>query len=232
MNGHGSRKALKTSFRASPRSIRPLYTGGPVLLTKDGKWLVSTMGEEVMVTEVSTGLSVARVRGDSTAITSLALSYHTSPPTLITCHLSTQLRYYPLPDDLPAGSETPTLTYSRQTPKHKRPHPRLHRLARQHPPGNGTDGRVRIFDLRDANSRVVGGGGAAKAKAVLEGHASVVRGIDVSDDGRWAITGGDKVVLVWDLAAEGKKGKGKAGPRWCKRSSRKSRWSLWGFFRS
>jgi U3 small nucleolar RNA-associated protein 13 len=39
------------------------------LLTKDGKWLVSTMGEEVMVTEVSTGLSVARVRGVRPSLT-------------------------------------------------------------------------------------------------------------------------------------------------------------------
>lgn len=200
---------------------------------------------------------------DSTAITSLALSYHTSPPTLITCHLSTQLRYYPLPDGLPVGPQTPTLTYSRQNTKaHNAPilvstvSPDNTLLATGSSDGivkvwdleggyvthlfrghggpvsalkfhfsssdlgvmelwtGSTDGRVRIFDLRDANSRVVGGGGAAKAKAVLEGHVSVVRGIDVSDDGRWAITGGrDKVVLVWDLAAEGKKGKGKAGPK-------------------
>lgn len=82
-----------------------------------------------------------------------------------------------------------------------------------------TDGKVRVFDLKDAASRVVSGSGAAKAKHVLEGHVSVVRGIDISPDGRFAITGGrDKVVLVWDLQGEdgGKKGKGKAkasGPR-------------------
>lgn len=82
-----------------------------------------------------------------------------------------------------------------------------------------TDGRVRVFDLKDANSRVVGGGGAAKAKHVLEGHVSVVRGIDISPDGKTATTGGrDKVVLVWDLPGgepnHGKKGKGKAvGPK-------------------
>jgi len=77
-----------------------------------------------------------------------------------------------------------------------------------------TDGKVRVFDLKDAASRVVSGSGAAKAKFVLEGHVSVVRGIDVSEDGKWAVTGGrDKVVLVWDINGEGsgsKKGKGKA----------------------
>jgi U3 small nucleolar RNA-associated protein 13 len=76
-----------------------------------------------------------------------------------------------------------------------------------------TDGRVRVFDLVDSGAKVAGGGGAAKAKAVLEGHVSVVRGIDVSEDGRWAITGGrDKVVLIWDLL-EWRKGKGKGGPK-------------------
>lgn len=84
-----------------------------------------------------------------------------------------------------------------------------------------TDSRVRVYDLRDANARVVGGGNAVKPKAVLEGHVSVVRGIDVTPDGKWAVTGGrDKVVLVWDMlsgetAALAKKGKGKAtaGPK-------------------
>jgi U3 small nucleolar RNA-associated protein 13 len=70
---------------------------------------------------------------------------------------------------------------------------------------------------------VGGGGGAAKAKATLEGHVSVVRGIDITSDGRWMVSAGrDKVVLVWDMgedggeAAKGKgKGKGRStdGPR-------------------
>lgn len=65
-----------------------------------------------------------------------------------------------------------------------------------------TDTKVRVYDLRDAAARVVvAGGTGVKPKAVLEGHVSVVRGIGVSEDGRWAVTGGrDKVVLVWDLS--------------------------------
>lgn len=81
-----------------------------------------------------------------------------------------------------------------------------------------TDGRVRVFDLKDATSRVVGGGGAAaKAKYTLDGHVSVVRAIDVSMDGKCMITGGrDKVVLVWDMEGSATKGKGKGkneGPK-------------------
>ncbi|WWD18110.1 hypothetical protein CI109_102559 [Kwoniella shandongensis] len=272
MNGSSSRKALKTSFRASPRSLRPIYTGGPVLLTKDGQWLISTMGEEVLVTEVKTGLAIARVRGDSTPISSLALSYHTEPPTLITAHMSMSIRYYPLPESAPLAATTkpPLLSYTRALPRaHSAPilvsavSPDSTLLATGSSDGivkvwdlaggyvthmfrghggpvsalrfnfpdiageerrrmelltGSTDSRVRIYDLRDASARVVGGGNAVKPKAVLEGHVSVVRGIDVTPDGRWAVTGGrDKVVLVWDLlSSEGsgqsskKAGKGKA----------------------
>ncbi|WVF70856.1 hypothetical protein IAT40_005650 [Kwoniella sp. CBS 6097] len=254
MNGQPSRRALKTSFRASPRSIRPIYTGGPVVLTKDGQWLITTMGEEVLVTDVKSGLAIARVRGDTTAITSLAISYHTEPPTLITAHMSMTLRYYPLSESAPPASTTkaPLLTYSRALPRaHSAPilvsavSPDSTLLAtgssdgivkvwdleggyvthlfRGHGgpvsalrfnfpviPGEdrrrmelmtgSTDTRVRVYDLRDASARVVGGGNAVKPKAVLEGHVSVVRGIDVTPDGRWAVSGGrDKVVLVWDM---------------------------------
>lgn len=58
------------------------------------------------------------------------------------------------------------------------------------------DTRIRIFDLSPSANRV----GNSKAIAVLEGHMSVPRGLDVSKDGKWLISGGrDSVVLIWDL---------------------------------
>ncbi|WVO19648.1 uncharacterized protein IAS62_000938 [Cryptococcus decagattii] len=267
MSGAHSQKSLKTSFRPSPRSIRPVYTGGPVLLTKDGQWIITTMGDEALVTQVHTGMAIARIRGDGTPITSLALSYHTFPPTLLTSHMSLTVRYYPLPESAPPAStpKPPSLTYTRILNKaHSAPilvsqvspdntlfatgssdgivkvwdmaGGYVTHLFRGHagpvsalhfnfptipiPKGGGeerrrmelltgsTDARVRIYNLRDANARVVGGGGgggggggnAVKPKAVLEGHVSVVRGIHVTPDGKYAVTGGrDKVVLVWDM---------------------------------
>ncbi|KAJ7103263.1 U3 small nucleolar RNA-associated protein [Mycena belliarum] len=74
------------------------------------------------------------------------------------------------------------------------------------------DTRIRIFELTDSASR---GTGSQKPVAVLEGHVSVPRGLDVSLDGKWLISGGrDSVVLIWDLSAmqrpaKGAKGKGK-----------------------
>ncbi|CAK5280627.1 unnamed protein product [Mycena citricolor] len=80
------------------------------------------------------------------------------------------------------------------------------------------DTRIRIFELTDSASRA---SGTQKPVAVLEGHVSVPRGLDVSKDGKWLISGGrDSVVLIWDLSSleepggKGGKGKGKSqGPK-------------------
>jgi U3 small nucleolar RNA-associated protein 13 len=75
------------------------------------------------------------------------------------------------------------------------------------------DTHIRIFNLTDGASTSSGGG---KPEAVLDGHVSVPRGLDVSLDGKWLISGGrDSVVLLWDLspsevsAKPAKKGRGK-----------------------
>ena len=75
------------------------------------------------------------------------------------------------------------------------------------------DTRIRIFDLSAAAARASSG---SKPEAVLEGHVSVPRGLDVSADGKWLVSGGrDSVVLIWDIsskpgsAQKSSKGKGK-----------------------
>lgn len=75
------------------------------------------------------------------------------------------------------------------------------------------DTRIRIFDLTASSSRSAG----AKAQDVLEGHVSVPRGLGVTADGRWLVSGGrDAVAMIWDLngdtsgTSSRNKGKGKA----------------------
>jgi U3 small nucleolar RNA-associated protein 13 len=71
------------------------------------------------------------------------------------------------------------------------------------------DTRIRIFDLSAAASRAAGG---QKPEAVLEGHVSVPRGLDVSSDGKWLVSGGrDSVVLIWDLSPKQPPSKTKSG---------------------
>ena len=75
------------------------------------------------------------------------------------------------------------------------------------------DTRIRVWDLTQGaeQARV---GKQVKPEAVLEGHVSVPRGLDVSEDGRWLVSGGrDQVVLVWDMTVK-KSGKGKAKEAW------------------
>ncbi|KAG9000005.1 U3 small nucleolar RNA-associated protein 13 [Tulasnella sp. JGI-2019a] len=53
------------------------------------------------------------------------------------------------------------------------------------------DTKIRIFDLTVKSDQPF---------AVLEGHVSVPRGVSVSEDGRWLVSGGrDTVLLLWDL---------------------------------
>ncbi|KAI6012396.1 U3 small nucleolar RNA-associated protein [Pisolithus orientalis] len=75
------------------------------------------------------------------------------------------------------------------------------------------DTKIRVFDLT-ATSR--NDQGALRPVAVLEGHVSVPRGLDVTPDGKWLLSGGrDAVVLIWDMTFSGatlgqNKGKSKA----------------------
>ncbi|KAI0033812.1 WD40 repeat-like protein [Vararia minispora EC-137] len=69
------------------------------------------------------------------------------------------------------------------------------------------DTRIRVWNL--ARGAVMAKKGkTVKPEAVLEGHVSVPRGLDITPDGKWLISGGrDSVVLVWNM--EGKAAKGK-----------------------
>lgn len=68
------------------------------------------------------------------------------------------------------------------------------------------DTRIRLFDLM-ATSR--NDQGALQPIAVLEGHVSVPRGLDVTPDGKWLISGGrDSVVLLWDMSSSSRSSDG------------------------
>ena len=78
------------------------------------------------------------------------------------------------------------------------------------------DTRIRVWDLT-SGAEQARAGRQVKPEAVLEGHVSVPRGLDVSDDGRWLVSGGrDQVVLVWDMNEKQlkKSGKGKEKEAW------------------
>ena len=73
------------------------------------------------------------------------------------------------------------------------------------------DTRIRVFDLM-ATSR--NDQEALRPIAVLDGHVSVPRGLDVTPDGKWLLSGGrDSVVLLWDMSASPRPTEGTTGKR-------------------
>ncbi|PQE04289.1 hypothetical protein CJF30_00010073 [Rutstroemia sp. NJR-2017a BBW] len=53
----------KTTFEPE-RTIQPIYTGGSVALDKTGRILATTLGEDVLVTDLNTGRELARIEGE------------------------------------------------------------------------------------------------------------------------------------------------------------------------
>ncbi|KAK5111573.1 hypothetical protein LTR62_004869 [Meristemomyces frigidus] len=89
----------KTTFEPA-RVIQPIYTGGAVALSEDGRLLATTLGEDALVTDLNTGAHLARIEGDGEPLTTLALTPDSRY--LILCSRSLSMRIYALyePDHL------------------------------------------------------------------------------------------------------------------------------------
>ncbi|KAF8322220.1 WD40 repeat-like protein, partial [Clavulina sp. PMI_390] len=262
---------LKTSFKKS-KVIAPLHTSGPVAITKDGTRLLTCVGEQILCTDIASGVEICRFKGDNSDITSLCVSPASTH--LAAFYGSMTLRIFDLPPPASSSSRPnivqPTRTISKchDAPVHVcRVDPSSTLLAsgsadgvvkvwdlqrgyvthmfkghggvvsalafnypretsstasymsdsRFHLITGSADTRIRVFDLTATSTR----GTNSKPIDVLEGHVSVPRGLDVTSDGRWLISGGrDAVVIIWDLnggaaasksqASAPSKGKGKA----------------------
>ena len=57
-----SRTNLVATFEPE-RTIQPIYTGGDVSLSQDGRILATCLGEEALLTDLSTGRLLARIDG-------------------------------------------------------------------------------------------------------------------------------------------------------------------------
>ncbi|KAJ9626611.1 U3 small nucleolar RNA-associated protein 13 [Taxawa tesnikishii (nom. ined.)] len=84
---------FKTTFEPS-KIIQPIYTGGSVALSQDGRVLAACVGEDVLLSDLSTGAHLARIEGDGEAITILALAPDASFVTL--CSRSLSMRIFAL----------------------------------------------------------------------------------------------------------------------------------------
>lgn len=69
------RAAVRTTYEVD-RTVQPIYSGGSLSLSEDGRILAAALGEEVLLTDLSNGKELARVEGDGEVITALACQYN------------------------------------------------------------------------------------------------------------------------------------------------------------
>ncbi|KAF2239334.1 WD40 repeat-like protein [Viridothelium virens] len=85
------RAELKTTFEPS-KVIQPFYSGGSVALGGDGQILATCLGDDVILTDLTSGEQLLRIEGDDEPITTISLTADVSY--LITCSRSLAVRTY------------------------------------------------------------------------------------------------------------------------------------------
>lgn len=61
------RAAVKTTFEVS-RTIQPIYVGGSVALSRNGRILATVLGEDALLTDLATGTELGRIEGVSLTV--------------------------------------------------------------------------------------------------------------------------------------------------------------------
>ncbi|ORZ19470.1 WD40-repeat-containing domain protein [Absidia repens] len=226
MSDEESKKLLiKTSFK-SIKTIESIYTGGKVDLTADEKLIVSTLNEDIIVTELATGRQVHELEGDTEIVTSLAVKPNGQH--VVSASRSMSLRVW----DLETGECVRTMNKAHDAPVIVMTIDPTSTLVAT----GSADASIKVWDIDKGycTHNLRGHGGVVSAVkfhrfndkwylasgaddctvrvwdlqsrqciAVLKSHVSVVRGLDFSSDGQTLISGSrDKVVNVWDWQAK------------------------------
>ncbi|CAG8756555.1 10497_t:CDS:10, partial [Cetraspora pellucida] len=212
---------LKSSFKAT-QTIKPLYTGGKVAISPDENLLITTIGDSIEVTDLQNGKKVLHLSGDSELITTFAITPDgnyivTSSRSLVvkiwdfkTGQIKKSFKAHEAPIivmDIDPTSSLVATGSADSTVKvwdieggfcthNFRGHGGIISALKFHLENNrwtlvsgADDCNIRIWDLQER-----------KCIAVLKSHVSVIRGLDMSNDGRFLISGSrDKVVNVWDF---------------------------------
>ncbi|KAI8984486.1 WD40-repeat-containing domain protein [Mycotypha africana] len=225
MSEDSNKILLKTSFK-SIKTIESIYTGGKVCITHDAKYLLTTLNEDIIVTELDTGKQVHQLEGDTEIVTTMAVK--PDGKHLVSASRSLFLRIW----DLEKGQVVRTINKAHDAPIIVMDIDATSTLVAT----GSADASIKIWDIDKGyvTHNLRGHGGVISAVkfhkhngkwylasgaddcqvriwdlqtrrciAVLQSHVSVIRGLDFSADGRYLISGSrDKVVNVWDWQAK------------------------------
>ncbi|KAJ3106516.1 Transducin (beta)-like 3 [Phlyctochytrium planicorne] len=223
MDGH----QLKTNFELL-RTIQPIYLGGYAIPSPDEKYLISSLGEEIHVMDLESGLTKASLKGDAGDVTCFAVKPNGQH--VIAAYRSLMFKCFDLSDGTVVrtwkGHEAPVLTMAFD--------PTSTLVAT-----GSADSTVKVWDADKGHathnfrghsgviSAVTFSGVTQKTKsgkrmllasasedckvkvwdlvsktlvATLESHISVVRSLAFFGNGDRLVSGGrDSVINVWNL---------------------------------
>ncbi|KAK8065321.1 hypothetical protein PG997_012068 [Apiospora hydei] len=134
---------FKTTFEAG-EVIRPIFTGGAFALDNSARLLATTLGEDVVLTDLKTGKHLATVEGDGEIVSTLTLT--PSGSHLIVCSRSLSMRIYSL------KRSTPDEEVATQLLRTVKPHGTpvlvlaVDRTSTLLATG-GTDGSIKVWDI-------------------------------------------------------------------------------------
>ena len=88
-----SKFQIKTTFESS-RTIEPIYTGGSISGDATGRYLATSVDEDVLIADIESGRPLARIEGDGEPITSVTLAPNASH--VVVCFRSLSLKIFRL----------------------------------------------------------------------------------------------------------------------------------------
>ncbi|KAJ4344646.1 U3 small nucleolar RNA-associated protein 13 [Didymosphaeria variabile] len=139
------RTTVRTTYDIE-RTLQPIYSGGSISLSEDGRIVAACLGEDALLTDITNGEELGRIEGDGEPITALILT--PSAEHLIVCSRSTSMHIY---SSSPSDTEDGNIEF--ELLRSLRPHTSPVVTLAVDKTGTllatgGADGIVKVWDIR------------------------------------------------------------------------------------